>query len=148
MGHSLDLEKLTKILALTTSSSEGEALAAARKAASLIERAGLTYSTLFFEHLGPGRGRVGAGSSTKMSRTELEARIQRLQAEVAALRQQLGAVAPSRALPSERLRRQLLASAPLNSWERTALDGIAAIRPKSREEYFVLWLARRYCVNG
>lgn len=143
MGHSLDLEKLTKILALTTSSSEGEALAAARKAASLIERAGLTYSTLFFEHLASERGRPGTGSSPK-----LEARIQRLQAEVAALRQQLGAVAPTRALPSERLRRQLLASAPLNSWERTALDGIAAIRPKSREEYFVLWLARRYCVNG
>jgi hypothetical protein len=132
----LDLVRLGKILALTTSPSDGEALAAARKAASLVQRAGLDYGRLLSGHL-PGQTGGAVGASP-----EAERELRQLRAEVAALRQQARGARPQ--LASEHLRRQLLAKAPLHSWERAALDDIAAVRPNTREEYYVLWLARRY----
>lgn len=132
----LDLMRLGKILALTTSSSDGEALAAARKAAALVERAGLDFATLFSGHL-PGQTNAGGAIAPDIQR---ELRL--LRAEVAALRERVREARPS--LASEHLRRKLLAHAPLHSWERTALDDISAVRPNTREEYYVLWLARRY----
>ena len=42
MGQHVDVRKLSKVLAMTTSDSDGEALAAARKAAAMVNGAGLT----------------------------------------------------------------------------------------------------------
>lgn len=130
----LDLSRLAKILALTTSPSDGEALTAARKAASLVQNAGLDYNRLFFEHL-------PRQTLATLSAADHERELRNLRAEVATLRQR---AREPRRLASERLRRQLLATAPLHSWERAALDDIAAVQPNTREEYYVLWLARRY----
>jgi len=44
--HRLDAEKLAKVLALASSARDGEALAALRRAAVMLERAGLTFSDL------------------------------------------------------------------------------------------------------
>lgn len=125
-----EIARLARILALTTSPSDGEALNAARKASAIVDRAGLTYGDLF-DNL---RERGGAGD-----RRELE----ELRSEIQRLRQQLrtSGTPVSNAVA---LRDRLLRLAPLLTWERTTLNGFASIEPKSRREYFVLWLAGRY----
>ena len=125
-----EIARLARFLALTASPSDGEALNAARKANAIVDRAGLTYDDLF-DNLAERGGTA--------DRRELE----KLRAEILRLRQQLR-TSPAPASDAVALRVRLLRLAPLLTWERTTLNGFASIEPKSRREYFVLWLAGRY----
>ena len=146
MGQHVDVRKLSKVLAMTTSDSDGEALAAARKAAAMVNGAGLTYDTLLAEHLPKHYEGVANTAWVEDNKQSWLARamIRKLQNEIAELRRQTTSSARAGAGDSEGLRQRLLSSAPLNNWERSTLDRIESILPKSKEEYYILWLARRY----
>ncbi|MEQ8247291.1 MAG: hypothetical protein RID42_06380 [Alphaproteobacteria bacterium] len=146
MGQHVDVRKLSKVLAMTTSDSDGEALSAARKAAAIVTGAGLTYDTLFTEHLPKHYEGVANTAWVEDHKQSWLARalIRKLQNEIAELRRQTNSSTRSGTGNSEGLRQRLLSSAPLNNWERSTLDRIESIQPKSKEEYYILWLARRY----
>jgi len=150
MNQQVDVRKLSKVLAMTTSDSDGEALVAARMAAAMVTGAGLTYDTLFSEHL-PKHYEGAANTAWIADHKQswlARALIRKLQNEIAELRRQPGSSTKSGSGGAEDLRQRLLSSAPLNSWERSTLDQIEAIPPKSKEEYYILWLARRYQVKN
>lgn len=118
---------------MTTSDSDGEALAAARKAAAMVNGAGLTYGALFAEHLPKHYEGVANTAWVEDHKQSWLARalIRKLQNEIDELRRQTTSSARAGAGDSEGLRQRLLSSAPLNNWERSTIDRI--------EEYYILW---------
>lgn len=146
MGEQMNVRKLAKVLAMTTSASDGEALVAARKAAAMVDQAGLTYDTLFSEYLPNHYDAAANGAWIDENKQSwlVRALIRKLRNEIAELRQQT----ESRDKPANddaaSLKQRLLTTAPLNNWERNTLSQIGTIPPKSKEEYYILWLARRY----
>jgi hypothetical protein len=146
MGLNLDINKLSKVLAMTTSTSDGEALVAARKAVAMVSDAGLSYDTLFSEYLPnhyEGTANAGWIDSNKHSWLA-RALIKKLQNEITELRRHAKTPPAASSNDPELLRKRLLSAAPLNSWERSTLGQISTIEPKSKEAYYILWLARRH----
>ena len=146
----LDLEKLAKILALTASSSDGEALAAARKAAQMLDKANLTYRDLLSAVSRAAPKAITARNAdaelawkkVRELRQELEA----VRREQSAPRQATPRHSGANVSPMARLKDRLLAEKPLRVWEREALLQFKQIRPQSREEYYVRWLMQRYAM--
>jgi len=150
MGQQMDVRKLARVLALTTSDSDGEALVAARKAAQMVMGAGLTYDTLFSEYLPNHYENAANGAWIDENKQSwlVRALIRKLQNEIAELRRESTSRGKTGSNDAESLKQRLLTSAPLNQWERTTLSRIEAISPKSKEEYYILWLARRYSLRN
>ncbi len=148
MGQQMDVRKLSRVLAMTTSDSDGEALVAARKAAQMVASAGLTYDTLFSEYLPNHYEGVANSAWIDENKQSWLARalIRKLQNEIAELRRQT-ATGGKAGDDATSLKQRLLTSAPLNQWERSTLSRIESIAPKSKEEYYILWLARRYSLR-
>lgn len=138
----LNRGRLAKVLAMTTSPHDGEALSAARRAAEMLARAELTYSDVL----------CSDGSEARSQRElELLRQLTDLRRDMEQMRAaaRTGRSAPARtnATPTksiDRARRRLLTEVPLRAWERNALEDMKQIDPRSREEYYVLWLLKRY----
>lgn len=142
----VDMRRLAKVLDMTSSPSDGEALVAARKANAMVRRAGHTYGTLLDA---PGAG-PAARLSTREERRLREQlarereRAQDLERELATLRTTTPSRPGTTSPETLRLRHSLLKGAPLLTYERNALTRMETIEPRSRNEYFILWLASRY----
>jgi hypothetical protein len=139
----INLERLAKVLALTGSHYDNEALTAARTASGLLSQANLTYQELFHDYI-PSASRDEKLSNLEHRYLEARAKIAELRQEVSSLRAGQSQ-APSLAQGEvRRWHRKLLEEMPLLSSERRALTEIKAIGHKSKEEFYVRWLARRY----
>ncbi len=134
----IDLERLAKILALSNSSFDHEALAAARKAAKILQDADLTYQQLFSDYIPtqPNSGTIGGDDASRL--------VAQLRREIASLQASVGRTRTACAPELYRWRKQLLDEKPLMASERQALSEMQSIPPKSKEEFYVRWLVRRY----
>jgi hypothetical protein len=138
-ANKIDLGRLSKVLALTTSSNDGEALVAARKAAKLLHDANLTYRDVICPAVAaPDTG----NEQSKVLRAWMLVR--ELRSEVARLRAQPGNDEKDGHSGLRRLQDRLLKEPMLRTWERQTLSRITDIRPGSREDFYLRWLARRY----
>lgn len=139
----IDLERLAKILALSGSQYDHEALVAARTAARILSQADLSYQELFQDYI-PSVSRDAELLASDNRHREARAYIDTLRREISALRATKGEVTTAAPGEVRRWHRQLLEEMPLLSSERRALTEIKAIGHKSKEEFYIRWLARRY----
>lgn len=138
-----DLSRFSKVLALTASPVDTEALVAARTAVKLLNDANLTFHDVLAD-----KPPVHA-LSTDDSRAEILnawMMIRDLRNEVNHLRAQVEGGRIDGTSGLRKLRNRLLNEISLKRWERQALAQIEEIRPRSREEFYVRWLARRYAL--
>ena len=137
-----DLSRLTKVLALTASPVDNEALVAARTAVKLLNDANLT----FHDVLADKPGHVISPNDSRAEILNAWMMIRDLRNEVNHLRAQVEGGQIDGTSGLRRLRSRLLNEISLKRWERQALAQIKEIRPRSREEFYVRWLARRYAL--
>lgn len=127
---------------MTASPNDGEALVAARKAAKLLKDANLTYSDLIARAAQMPVSDQGQGASVRQAWSL----VRELRIEIDRLRKQVGAAQTDAASGLRQLQTRLLTETPLRGWERQALMQIKEIQPRSREEFYLRWLARRYAL--
>lgn len=139
---SIDIGRLAKVLALTDSPNDHEAILAARTAARMLRAADLTYSELFSNLGALPQLRNASSDSTELAEAKLL--ISQLKRELYRYRCRQPAQSSGGGDDVYKWRRELLTSMPLMNSERKALIDIKRIDPKSKEEYYVRWLARRY----
>lgn len=148
-----DVERIVKILELSTSDVDGEALAAIRKSRQILRKYGCNYEALI-EAV-----RVGARRDVEIRVSHLQAMLEEQSCELTMLRKQTEK--PKSQLTEEtiftgslivtgsifKLRTFLLNRLPLQKHERAILENISNIVPKSKEEYLILICARRHKVS-
>lgn len=139
-----ELQKFTKILELTTSDNDSEALAAARKARKILAKYNINYQILL----------------DKLQKTpnyqycyrirELEAKVKQQQDSISQL-QKTKAKDKSEPLkffgPIQALKKFMIKNLTLQNHERTILEDLKEIQPKSKEAYLVLICARRHGID-
>lgn len=141
------LKRLTKILARTASDYDGEALAAARKAAAILSKHNLSYEDV----LAPKRQMSSPALAREVGRLRQCLKAERRRADLleAALKD-AEAQADGSAAPFfhtlEQLRKYLMGNVVLKRHERQLLENIEDPKPKTKEAHIVLICAQRYGV--
>jgi len=133
----VDLIKLSKVLARTQSTFDSEVLTAAKFAARMVTEGQTSYEDLI---LGDG----GKSKQHVVDRSATREEVFQLRREIETLKMQLAKAEQGGKDGLLNIRTRLLSNAPLLTWERESLKDLTDIPPRSRAEYFVLWLARRY----
>jgi len=145
-----DIERIIKILELSTSDIDGEALAAIRKSRQILQKLGCNYETLI-EAV-----RTSARRDVEKKVSHLQAALREQSLELKMLKKQTEN--PKFGLTKEtiftepmtvrgsihKLKSFLLTRLNLQKYERELLENISNIAPKSKEEYLILICARRH----
>lgn len=146
-----DIQKLVKVLELTTSDVEGEALAAARMARKILQKNDLNYG-MFVEDL---QKNARKEASREIANLKNVVRQQSIELDRVKTKRSSSKLSDEHIFrPSGRfsgsidhLRKFLLSNLKLKNYEREILEGITTISPKSKEEFLVLICARRHNVS-
>lgn len=138
------LQKFIKILEMTTSQNNAEALTAARMARKILTKYNTNYQNVF-EKL-----KTGYDPDHLNKIHQLNRQINLQQKEITSLKNKLTDKKENTIKflgPLQGLRRFMMKNISLLSHERSLLENIKEIQPKSKEAYLVLICARRYGVD-
>ncbi|MBE7637452.1 DUF2786 domain-containing protein [Sneathiella sp. P13V-1] len=150
MMEERDFAKLVKLLELSTSDADHEALAAVRMSRKLLQKHGLSYE-MVMEQM---RQKSTQVAQTEI--TELKKIVYSQSREINQLKQGVRSGLNSETVfkPGNRfsgsiyhLKKFLLRNFDLQRHEREILENITTISPKSKEEFLVLICARRHKVT-
>lgn len=139
--------RLAKILAMTGSDHDGEVLAAARRACSILDQLNLDFSDL----LTSSQSTCGNNAELAALRRALAAERRRADALETALSEaedESGQEASNPIRRSlEQLRLYLMNHMSLKRYERSLLEAIEDPKPSTKEAHIILICAQRYGVN-
>ncbi len=145
-----DLDKLVKLLELSTSDVDAEALAAIRMSRKLLKKYGLNYDMLIDQV----RATSARDASIEISKLKNVVQTQSLEIQQLKrntqpqLNENTVFKSPNNFSGSiYHLKKFLLRNFNLQRYEREILENITTISPKSKEEFLVLICARRHKVD-
>ncbi len=144
LGNEKELKRLVKLLEMTASQYDSEALAAARKARNILERHQLTYEALFEELVRSGN----PGHERQLHHLQRIILEQRKQIKELSLKTEQAADS-KKAFDGtlSKLKEFLVNNVPLRAHEKKLLEKIPnTIQPKTKEAYLLLICAKRHGV--